>query len=52
MDRKPFTEALGDLLAEYESVPVDEMIEVMEMHLDGLRDDLRSAEACADEARR
>jgi hypothetical protein len=40
---KPFTEALGDLLAEYVDMPVDDMIEVIEIHLEGLRDDARNA---------
>jgi hypothetical protein len=36
---KPFTEALGDLLADYLELDLDVVIEVMEAHLDALYDD-------------
>lgn len=43
--RKTFTEALGDLLAEYTDMDVEDVIADIEMHLDGLRDDLAQKRA-------
>jgi hypothetical protein len=37
---KPFTEALGDLLADYSGLDIEQMIADMEMHIDALYDDL------------
>lgn len=37
---KPFTEALGDLLADYSELDIEMIIADMESHLDSLYDDL------------
>jgi hypothetical protein len=42
----PFNEALADLLSQYTDMDLEDIISDMEMMLDGLRDDLKSKEAC------